>query len=300
MKDSLTNYKGPKGQGKTPSTPPVYSRLSKGETTLIIMNCLPRPEMLTSSFPHLLMDILQNKEISDIASWLPNGRAFAIHNRTRFASEVLPVYFREAKYSSYARRMKRWGFTLKNPSKESCDDASRSKSVYHHPLFLRDTKALCLQMRPKPQKKYLRKKNHVTKGIPAKVSGANLPNPQKKFLRKQNHATRGTSQTVSDYFARPVGSIASPSSLLGMETGARSTFFPSDEDIGQEARIQQEVLILQGCHQQDVIAHHQNLQDCLQYKQLYNNHLMELHAQHQARLEIEAYYSALAYKNTMF
>ena len=103
-----------------------------------------------------------------------------------------------------------------------------------------------------------------------------------------------------DYFTHPVGSIASPSSLLGMETGARSTFFSSDEDTGQESRIQQEVLILQGCHQQDVIAHHQYLQDCLQYKQLYNNHLMELYDQHRARLEIEVYYSALAYKNTIF
>lgn len=251
------------------------------------MNHLPKPEMITSSFPLMLMDILQNRDISDIASWLPNGRAFAIHDRTRFASEVLPVYFKEAKYSSYARRMKRWGFALKIPSKESCDDASRSKSVYHHPLFLRDAKALCLQMRPKPQKKYPRKKNHVTKGIPAEVSDANFP---LTFQSRKIHS-----------LTRPVGSVASPSSsVLSMETGVRPTFFSSDEETGKEARIQEELLLLHGSHQQDAIAHHQYLQDCLEYKQLYKSHLMELYVQHRARLEIEAYYSALSYNNAMF
>ena len=229
------------------------------------------------------MDILQNRDISDVISWLPNGRAFAIHNRTRFAGEILPVYFKEAKYSSYARRMKRWGFTLKILSEKGCDGASRAKSVYHNPLFLRDTKALCRQMRPKPQKKYFKKKSQVTEGIPAAVSDVNFP---LTFQSRKVHS-----------LTRPVGLIASPSSsVLPMEIGAKSTFFSSDEDTGQEARTQQERL---WCHQQDVIAHHQHLQD-LQYKQLYKYHLMELHVQHRARLEIEAYYSALAYENAIF
>ncbi len=231
------------------------------------------------------MDILQNRDISDIISWLPNGRAFAIHNRTRFAGEVLPVYFKEAKYSSYARRMKRWGFTLKILNEEGCDGASRPKTVYHNPLFLRDTKALCRQMRPKPQKKYFKKKSRVTEGIPAAVSGVNFP---LTFQSRKVHS-----------LTRPVGLIASPSSsVLPMDIGARSAFFSSDEDTEQEARIQKELLMLQG-YQQDVIAHHQYLLERLQYKQLYKNHLMELHAQHRARLEMEAYYSALAYNNTM-
>ncbi len=201
------------------------------------------------------MDILDNKDTSDVASWLPNGSAFIIHNKTRFASEILPVYFKQAKYSSYARRMKRWGFILLIPCKQSCDEIYGSKSVYHHPLFLRSDKPLCLQMRPRPQKKYGNKHNHA--------------------------------------------STSRSSSVLMSEGGNRPIVDSSFERRLKENRFQQDLLLQERCHQQEVSAHNQYLQDSPRYKQLYESHLLRVYVQHQNELEVKAKISALAYQNLM-
>ncbi len=92
------------------------------------------------------MEMLNNAELSDIASWRTDGEALIIYDKQKFTAEVMPVYFKGmAKFTSFTRRMNRWKFTLQPFS-------SKSKSVYFNPLFMRDDVQLCLQMRPKPQK----------------------------------------------------------------------------------------------------------------------------------------------------
>lgn len=56
------------------------------------------------------MKVLSTRRFSDIISWTPDGTAFAIHRPKAFASEILPTYFKEAKYSSFTRKLHRWGF----------------------------------------------------------------------------------------------------------------------------------------------------------------------------------------------
>ena len=56
-----------------------------------------------------------SKIISDpknyhIISWLPHGRGFSIHDKQRFATEILPYHFEGAKFTSFTRRLKRWNF----------------------------------------------------------------------------------------------------------------------------------------------------------------------------------------------
>ena len=98
------------------------------------------------------MKIISNEDTDDIASWLPNGKGFCIHDKKRFETELLPSYLKESKYSSFTRRMKRWGFTL-NVLK------TRNKASYFYPKFIRERIELCTTMRPTPQKNYLRKGN---------------------------------------------------------------------------------------------------------------------------------------------
>jgi hypothetical protein len=97
------------------------------------------------------MDILDNKDISDVITWLPHGRGFTITDKRRFADEVMPIYFRESKYTSFTRRLNRWKFTIQTQG--------HKKAAYYHPFFIKGDVHSCEMMRPLPQPK--RKKKHM-------------------------------------------------------------------------------------------------------------------------------------------
>jgi hypothetical protein len=63
---------------------------------------------VTEPFPEKLHRMLKEVEASnetDILSFFPHGRAFAVHNPTRFVSEVMPKYFRQSRLSSFQRQL---------------------------------------------------------------------------------------------------------------------------------------------------------------------------------------------------
>ena len=57
-----------------------------------------------------LHSILSNSAFDDIVSWLPHGRAWRVDQRAAFEEQVLPLYFRHGKYSSFMRQVNGWGF----------------------------------------------------------------------------------------------------------------------------------------------------------------------------------------------
>lgn len=61
-------------------------------------------------FPVKLMKVLSKKENVDIVSWTPSGKAFLILKPKVFCSQVLNDEFKSAKYSSFTRKLQRWGF----------------------------------------------------------------------------------------------------------------------------------------------------------------------------------------------
>ena len=93
------------------------------------------------------MQILSIEGLSDVVAWLPHGRGFIIRNKKRLESEVLPRFFKkEAKYTSFNRRLKRWNFVIQRHG--------HTKSAYFHPDFVRDDLESISQMTPVPQIKY--------------------------------------------------------------------------------------------------------------------------------------------------
>jgi len=90
------------------------------------------------TFPQILMDILANGEESDTIAWLPHGRSFIIYKKKKFAQTVLPTYFKATKFTSFTRKLNRWGFTRVTRGPEM--------GSYYHKLFLRDEPNLCLRM----------------------------------------------------------------------------------------------------------------------------------------------------------
>lgn len=89
------------------------------------------------TFPQKLMKILDNEEIVDIISWLPCGIVFVIKNRHSFTREVMPQYFEQVKYTSFTRKLHRWGFR-----RHGIDDGA-----YSHQKFKRGKFSLCAKMR---------------------------------------------------------------------------------------------------------------------------------------------------------
>jgi hypothetical protein len=84
------------------------------------------------------MEILNNEENNSIIAWLPEGTGFMIAKKKAFADEVLPKYWKACKFTSFTRKLNRWGFSRvpRGPQTGS----------YFHKLFQRDKPELCLQM----------------------------------------------------------------------------------------------------------------------------------------------------------
>jgi HSF-type DNA-binding len=58
------------------------------------------------------MEILDDPENADVLSWLHHGRGFVIYRKKAFEQRLLPKYFnKQSKYSSFTRKLNRWGFS---------------------------------------------------------------------------------------------------------------------------------------------------------------------------------------------
>lgn len=91
---------GPQPTGNTPSDQ-QDERWSAATTA----------EEVPVTFPQKLMAVLDNDQLSDIITWLPHGKGFIILQKKKFAAEVMPIYFKHSKFTSFTRKLNRWGFT---------------------------------------------------------------------------------------------------------------------------------------------------------------------------------------------
>jgi len=95
-------------------------------------------EEIPMSFPQRLMDILNDEEHSDVISWLPHGKGFIMYKKKKFAAQVLPKYFKQSKFTSFTRKLNRWGFVRVTRGPET--------GAYYHQFFQRGNLRLCMQM----------------------------------------------------------------------------------------------------------------------------------------------------------
>jgi SHAQKYF class myb-like DNA-binding protein len=95
------------------------------------------------SFPKKLHEILSNPEFEHIISWMPHGRAWKLHSRDLFQTEVAPKYFHQEKFASFSRQLTGWGF--KRLTKQGPDFNS-----YYHQCFLRDRPDLVVLLKRVP------------------------------------------------------------------------------------------------------------------------------------------------------
>lgn len=97
---------------------------------------------ITTPFPMQLYEMLQHADIrgfDNIVAWQPHGRSFLVHDPQRFVAEVMPMFFRQTRMSSFQRQLSLYGFlrlTRKGPDHGS----------YYHEMFLRGMPRLCRRM----------------------------------------------------------------------------------------------------------------------------------------------------------
>lgn len=89
-------------------------------------------------FPLKLMKVLSTKKFSDIITWMPSGKSFSIVNSKAFVAEILPDHFKSAKYSSFTRKLHRWGFMRHYRGDEA--------GAFYHDDFQKDRMDLVEQM----------------------------------------------------------------------------------------------------------------------------------------------------------
>lgn len=94
----------------------------------------PFPEKL-----HRLLTEVEAAGRSDVISFVANGRAFAIHKPDKFFKEIVPLYFRQSRLSSFKRQLNLYGFELIN--------SGPARGGYFHELFVKEAPELCRRMR---------------------------------------------------------------------------------------------------------------------------------------------------------
>lgn len=94
----------------------------------------PFPEKL-----HRMLREVEEKGLSDIVSFYSHGRAFGVHDMDRFVSEIMPLYYKQSRWNSFARQLNLYGFIRITSGPDACG--------YYHELFLKGKPNLSLHMR---------------------------------------------------------------------------------------------------------------------------------------------------------
>eukprot|EP00980_Cylindrotheca_fusiformis_P007240 scaffold1525_cov142-Cylindrotheca_fusiformis.AAC.40 len=81
----------------------------------------------------------------DCISWARDGHTFIIRDRKELVDFLMPLFFRGGKFSSFTRKLYRWGFRQICVPKGG--DKKNREMVFGHEHFQRDNKALMSDMR---------------------------------------------------------------------------------------------------------------------------------------------------------
>lgn len=151
------------------------------------------------TFPQVLFNIISNPAYSDIVTWLPNGECWVILDKDRFASQILPVFFKQSHFTSFMRRLTRWKFKR--------IAIGHYMGAYHHKFFQRDSRHLCHLMSCRDTNEQVRE--HTS----ARLS-SRFPFPNYSSDKSQSYATV---EDQTDLRARALKYLEESNKLLVQE-----------------------------------------------------------------------------------
>lgn len=128
---------------------------------------------------------LGNRQGEESIGWTLGGTAFVIRDKQSFTSTWLPRFFAQAKFSSFTRKLYRWGFRKINPSVVGSDSASII--VFGNEYFQRDNTTLLPHMRSITAAK-MRSEQPTESSAPAIFTNASSNAPSMDQLMTQDSA----------------------------------------------------------------------------------------------------------------
>lgn len=159
-----------RNQTSAPTQPTQAAPDSRANASSLPLPPDRRRKGRTGTFPQKLHQMLSDLERqeggSDIASFLPHGRTFAIHKPREFVKQVMPKYFRMSRFSSFQRQLNLYDFQRITEGPD--------KGAYYHELFVQGRPILSTMMKRNKIKgvKSLQQQNGKKDEDPS-VEGAN-------------------------------------------------------------------------------------------------------------------------------
>lgn len=106
-------------------------------------------QQLSKFFPgklYLMLDRVESLGLAHGASWVSEGRAFAIHNPDVFMNEITPQFFdKQTHLRSFHRQLSIWGFTR-------LETGSAGRGVWFHKFFVKNQPDLIKHIKRVPVK----------------------------------------------------------------------------------------------------------------------------------------------------
>mmetsp|Transcript_13388 Transcript_13388/g.20050 ORF Transcript_13388/g.20050 Transcript_13388/m.20050 type:complete len:484 (-) Transcript_13388:772-2223(-) len=161
------------------------------------------------NFPARLHVILSNEQYSHIISWMPHGRAWKVKNKELLVEEVIPKFFGQSKFASFARQLSGWGF-------KRLHQTGADFGCYYHECFLRGHPRLTALMR------------RVSTGQ-GKVT-PNMHSEPDFYLIAQQYSLETPADVPDRDNKRVVSKVAKAS-----VSGRQKSQCPGDSDVGDEA-----------------------------------------------------------------
>ena len=172
------------------------------------------------NFAEKLHSVLSNTDCRHAIAWLPSGRSFCITDQEEFVKNILPKYFREAKFESFSRRLKRWGF-------RKVYTTGLSQIIFSHDLFHRDNSQLCRVMNGREKMGATAAASEEPQGMMPNCAGQFAPQDQYNMMYPQQQQFQFQQQMVTNQqrasilaMAQQQGQGISASSLGSVQTSS--------------------------------------------------------------------------------
>ena len=176
--------------------------------------------------------ILAEPNYSSIISWNSAGTAVIIHDVDAFVETIMPAHFQQAKFDSFTRRMRRWGFRVVKQRSLSSTSSERRQSTsieFSSEKFIRDQPDLSLLM--KDERIVSKQFNFLDRSNVRKVDGVVEQNShQRPTLGVCVHyppSSRGGTMIPSSGVKQPIPVHYPPSS--SMNTAQKQPEFQQSE-----------------------------------------------------------------------
>ncbi|KAL7580755.1 hypothetical protein ACA910_001037 [Epithemia clementina (nom. ined.)] len=161
------------------------------------------------TFPEKLMAMMRYAETQGdnfCVKWLDDGKSFIIEDPDTFTKKIVPQYFKPTKFSSFTRKLYRWGFRQLNRGMGQDDPV-----IFGNDYFQRNKPELMARMKSTTAAATRKAEEEMIQTRPAPAAYAGMKRPaeaaqielQQQLLLSQLLSKKGNFETQSPFASAP-------------------------------------------------------------------------------------------------